>query len=447
MYKIITILVIFWLCVIAAIIYANPFGFYLSKDAKALIKDIEYAPLAENGHVYYIGLTAPRHVDPKKFGDALYNQKIDWEAWADDDEKADVDFSVDGKPQIKFQGNPDTLECWIEQKPDPEKPCASEVELKKLIEQNNIGLNRLRELSGYAIYENNLSFGVETPKTSELFMDLNALLYAQLVYQSQNGQRDQGIQEWIRHITFLQRALAQRNTLVDKAIFMIPYAQSLYVLPLIVQDGSLRQEQVDAVKTVLLQTQKLGYGFNTRQAARGDYHFIIYNMKDSVDNVGQYEAVQTQMLMPLMFNYNDTTNIYAQRISPILEIDKLSGPDFIQAYMNYQEKQGEGKSVYDWVKYIYNFTGRLLIGGVLKGYELMANARRLEGEALMMHVYLDLKQNKVAVNAVGSYLATAVRNPLTDQPFSWDGETQEIYFLNPFSKEEQRRSVYYAPLP
>ena len=433
------IVVAIWAAVIGVLWWWNP-GLYETQAAKELFVETPAIPLEQNGDVYYQGLFAPRDEDPFDFGTKIYTQTIDWDTALDKEERKKAHSTVFDENKIMvFYGNADKLECWIQQ--ETEEDCLSRAEVENLIYENNILLNRLEAMANYHHFDSEITILHKRTPSGADFISLGQLFFAKLHMMILNNKTDEAIDLWTQNANMLSTMLRDQNNLVEKAIISIPQRQTLSFLPLIIENAHLTNDQYDKIYKQLDSLFSEDIETVVKTALNGDYHHTILAMENYFGATLARQKGSITYVLGSKFAYNatDTRNIFARFSQDPIRVASLPHDKAAQEFSPSRYKPK------DVPMNIFNVSGRLMLGGIVKGNELAFNWKNRTVYARLMSVYAKAMQDNVEPQNMEAFLQTAAPNPYTNKPFEWDADSKEIFFNNPFDDEKNRYSVLYRP--
>lgn len=399
----------------------------LTKEAKLYIPEIERVSFEDNGLVYLNGFNVPSNIHPYDYGlftfqkrHGLLNKENDYNHL----EKLELK-----KDSLEFKGE-DDFDCWYEINYEPsegEALCPSEAELKQSIKDNKLLLKRLSELSKYKNFETDMRITDKTMIKGQSFISLQRLVNAQIILMAQNSQTSGAFKLWQSNLELQKNLLRSADSLVWGAVVSIGLNISqrtiLKLLPHILEKDLLVDEAINSLLTPVF-SEKTPY---TRIFAR-DYKYAFEGFETTFEEHSLSEKIN----IGLLYRPRSSKNRYAGYVKMIAESEALDQKTFFNEYI-FDEEQAKQIIKGKWYSLpFYNIVGELLLGGVIKGKELITNWRFSEVYSTLVAVVLYAQKQEIKPENMDKFLHDLPEkylNPITQKPFNWDGE--KFTLINP----------------
>ena len=254
------------------------------------------------------------------------------------------------------------------------------------------------------------------------FISLTQLHAAHLVNLVKNGRKDQSMDEWLRHMALYNNMVSAHDNMVSKAIFMIILGIHFNTLEtLLYNDPSIAVQYGDEITAVLHIDDISAY--RAEQMLADDWRTIEPTF---IPYLGRSAHIRRKNLK--CFQHNQT--LASLPAHEYLSIDGVRFcPDVYPEDLDYLLL----RTFFEPGSLIPNIINNLLIGGVLKGGELIENMHTRVARFRMAKLAIKLIQDDVSPSEVQQYLDQAPQelwNPITQEPFLWDAEKRWLYTPN-----------------
>lgn len=323
------------------------------------------------------------------------------------------------------------LQCLYEARHETKSECATAQDVKDYIAANKVIWERFRRVPDYAHYS-------VTPRPlGSRFHDpyqMAQLKAAEIAVMAREGAADAAFTEWARYMRLYRQMGMARDTMVLKAVVNIMITAHLDVFEilidlypelavtraaeideLLVPGGLMRVDNMMADEVALLEPIML-WPLGDVSAVRNDLHECVADFGALARlPVHEYPYVE----MPPWCKLQDMGDAY-----------EILGYAFLQPGA-----------------FIRNVLQTLTVGGVLKGRELMGAIKQREAQVRMIMLAMAMIRESVTAEEAVAYVAAApeeLRNPVRREPFMWDAERQELYYMT--VAEEPGRRAFKVPL-
>ena len=370
----------------------------------------------------YVAKNAAKFSDYKKFLKLPFEDNIpDFEAdYTFSDKEHLLRFNEDGD-----YWNKEFKQCMlvIPRKWSAEDgKCNNDQVIDHMINKNTALWERFNILPKYQVFEKPNMF-IGTRYSGSTLINLARLKAAQLVLLVKDGKGEQAINEWLRFMNFYRLMHSAHVSIVDRAIFTIVSSihvnsleALLYYAPEVVR---LHGEEIIAS----LQTGTIGDEFRADTFLADDWRQIEPFF---VGNIGVPNHIKRKLYR--CFYANKQAASIPTREFPF-QTYKLCDESF-----NFLDKLPQslfqvqlmepGNPVTNMIMY-------LILGGVIKGEEMIANMHYQIVYAHMASSAIKLIQADVTYDDVQAYItahSNEFNNPITGEPFEWDPEYKVLYY-------------------
>lgn len=299
--------------------------------------------------------------------------------------------------------------------------CATFSDVKKYIEDNQLMWDRFNQIPamGFDYYATPQFLGADMGAAFYL-VDLKA---AEIVMRAKNGQVEQAMTEWLSFTELYIDMLNSRASLVYKAQALINmtrhYSALEYLLSIEPQLAATFQDELISVLK-----DNLNYigvsDWLAQDIGSADIFLISY--------LGNVNAMQNEVLKCIQ-NFEALAQISPDKY-PYASEDReplCFWDDFDRSsssFMSYPLlSPGSFRA---------NLVYSLMMGGLLKGEELIASTKRYEAKLRMIQLGINILSDKPA--DIEEYIFDAQEtflNPITNKPYQWDAEKNSLYFESP----------------
>jgi hypothetical protein len=386
----------------------------------------------DNAYFALAGLDAPEDVeDFYNYGreEAIYNSRVFMrykeELGVPFHDVPEVAYSLyqPGRKDGGLRFDAGDLDKWwclynIEAK-ESASDCPDKEEVLALIDKNTELWRRFRELPSYSFFSIPDVFIGDYYSGQDLIglARLNAVYILDL---QEKGHSDEAIREWRRYWDLYLKMLHTHTNMVEKVVFLVLTGVQFDVLEMLLyNEPDLAIQYGDQIKEALDITD-----VNFFRAG-----FLIAD---------EWRGLETYML-GTMGSMPYHRRLMRQCIAEYERVGKLSADEYLRHYdhkmcMDIYPRDNEFVvSLISPGNPITNIIQYLLMGGVVKGGEIIANMHEAISDYKKVIVAIELIRNKVAPENVQSYvdeMGEDYFDPITKAPFLWNDEKQVLYTPN-----------------
>jgi len=386
--------------------------------------------VSKNENVFYsiIGLNAPKEViDIHSYGVELIQQSVD--KYIDDDMKhlkGDVDLPHNPN-SINLNVDTGKLVCWLGKASGKAVDnCYTPDELTKVVENNQLLLERFEQLLSYDKYISKFPFN----QNGKLLMNVYKLYVAnarnKLLTDSDNA-----VKSLVDGLRFSRKMFSQTQTWIEKAIWLVNYGLSLSQL-----------------EYVLLNHTDIAINYKTMLFTQ-----LVDLSIDELNITGVYQA-EFEMLNYLLcidMQLGIETDSYCQKET---ELDRFSASfimnDYYKRYETSQrtlslgyerlvehcEIAGEYSGFNMNVDILLHFpilveysTYNLFVYGMVKGCRMVENFRIKGARLRLLKMFLDIKANGIDENNIKLFLENHVlKDVISGNSFIYDEGNKLLMF-------------------
>ncbi|GEM_PF-1742421 len=337
----------------------------------------------------------------------------------------DLRFSVAVRPDSEIHIDDEgwkRVECFYDMILEERDDCASYDDLQGYVADNQILWDRFNRVPDMGDV-----YAVPPQFMGGQLYDLVSLVKlkaSHIVYLAEEERAGEAMQEWLRFMK-LYSAMAQTpETLVYKAVMGVVFGMHLRTLEKVLyvapeQAAFYQDELIAALKSkdMLFRVTSLLF----------DDWGLIEPFTDA--GIGNANAIKND-LFACMMKYKELAEIphdqfpFGQKLDLCPELDDQS--PFEQFFIYPMKKPGI---------YTANVVYSLLLGGVLKGQEIIESLKLYHVKMKMAELLVRALADGVTQEAMTDYINNApqtLQNPITHKPFEWDEERQEIFFTRPY---------------
>lgn len=296
--------------------------------------------------------------------------------------------------------------------------CPSKEEVLSLKQKNSMLWKRFQHLADLSAFSMPDHF-IDTTYSGQNLIGLVNLHAVYLLDLQSKGRSKQAAQEWIKYMHLYRNMVNSHSNLVNKAVFLI-------VLNI----------HTDMLKTLLYNDPHIAlmYGNEIKETS-----FI----KDvSFFHAGQMISDDWRVLEPSFLpTMGISENQKRRLISCFKENQQLAELTAMEYFTPRKNRICEGEFPSDFGdqmllnffepgNFVTNIIHNLLMGGVLKGEELIKNMHKTITDLRMATVAIELIRNGVEAKDAQTYLNNMpkeYRNPITSAPFLWNVQKGWLY--------------------
>jgi hypothetical protein len=300
--------------------------------------------------------------------------------------------------------------------------CSDKDKILELINANSQVWERFCTLPDYSVFSLPDKSLEEDFYSGSEFIDLARLNVIYILDLQAQGRSAQAMEEWLRYMDLYLKIINEPSNMVEKAVFLVVLGIQYHALePLLYNDPGLVISYGDRVQKLFDITDVNYFG------------------------AGDLLANDWRVLEPAMLSPTGVVHHHRKLLYKCVEENKTLASLPADEYFKMQDFElchgiygdiGDDMltSVVSPGNPISNIIYYLVMGGVVKGGEIIANMYRFVADMKMATVAVELIRNDVAPEGVEDYLKTMPEtywNPITKSPFSWDEEKQQLYYFNP----------------
>lgn len=305
------------------------------------------------------------------------------------------------------------------------KTCADAAQVKTLIASNDELLQRYTHLNTLKHWQGNLEF------SGQLVLNLNRLLAAQIKLDVDESRPELAYQKWRENFLFINRAIRQESTMIDRAIFLVTESLNLNALEYcLFKSPEIASAHADELNALLISIGLERY--NLEAMARGDYKFINQTFMVKFEHEKNFHV---EYIRNRLYRYQVDFLKYA-RYQP-LSYDEGSA----ELAKKYSTKLNLFE--YDWLNPVHSILSRLLTGAYTRGFEILKSMHLHNANIKLLNISVKIRQQKIAVAdmpAFLSHMGAAFNNPITGDPIQWNAAKKILFWEDPWrdSKIEVR---------
>jgi hypothetical protein len=430
--KLIGVVVLLVLLLVGAFFLVNQFDEQLHPEFETFIKgDGTSVPDEENGYIALVGFMAPQGETMEAFGEELLQS----------DAKGEGEASR--VTRVEFVGDAYALNCWIGKLVWKDKACASEEALEKMIADNQLLLTRLSDLYRY---EQFAIQGFASVVYGQTLIETQQLMMAKLVRDARRGQGEQALQQWMENMRFTQNLLAGEGTVVEQAIYLVIRRAGIEAYSPIV--SHLTAEQLNTHKAALSEifaAPTLGKGgWDVASTMRAEFRSMFGILEGCMASPADVRKTclmgsPIDDLAAATYLPNATRNLFYEFSQDMLALSSLPagqvGEESLKLKREYLPATDREQNIFKILSgLLYNPIGKMVMGGVAAGSELLIAAHHQGGMLRVLALYTEAKTTGVKPEDMAAFVANApahLQNPFTNQPFGWNAEKQSITFTAP----------------
>lgn len=336
---------------------------------------------------------------------------------------------------LKLDMDSSKLICWLGKVQEKIDGCYTLVELRQVIKRNELLLERYESLANFE----RIDASIHTGRNGQLLINLHKLYLANI---RSSIQSNESINRLLKDLKHKRMFLSQDGTWIEKAISLVLYGLSLNQMEyLLVEhpDAAIKYENdIHRVLSDLSVDE-----FNIDGVFRKEFD-VINEIFCLEENLGISDCQQClpkgrDLLVGGSYVLNDFYSVY-------LEHKKIMGTSL-------EDMRAQCKSNDNWDKkdffidalvhlpiFPVKTTYSLMLGGMLKGCEMMINFKVKSAKLRQLRVYLNIKSRNLDGELVRVYLETeSERDLLTGFSFVYDDERNTLEFPVEVSNQYVRK--------
>jgi hypothetical protein len=334
----------------------------------------------------------------------------------------DLPITIDESQALKINDSDwKNLDCLYDIHEQKNEECASFSDWKEYIQQNKIMWDRFNRVP---------DFGDVFEPTPQLIggritniIPLAELKAAHIIYLAENGRTRMAMYEWARFMDLYREMAASRGGFIFKAMIAV-----------------IINQHYKALEKLLYNAPDLGkiYKAETIEVLKNDGP-IFRDPYMLSDDLGYIEPI-----IPYFGNLNAIKNDFYECIVGFKalaetphDVFPFTNNNIVVCPMHEEKGALEEFVFYPIIKsghFIPNATYALILGGMLKGHELIENFKIMQVRFRLAQLGVQILSNEITASEVESYIKSvpaSLQNPITLQPFEWDNANQSVYFDHP----------------
>ena len=300
--------------------------------------------------------------------------------------------------------------------------CASMEDVLSLRQSNSTLWQRFQSLADYNVFSMPDHF-IDTTYSSQNLIILTKLHAVHLLDLQVNGNTEKAVQEWIMYMNLFKKMVNTHSNMVNKAVFLMVF-----------------KAHADVLETLLYNDPQIAatYGDEIREVISIKNIFFFR----AEDLIADDWRVLEPLFLPTMGMSAHQKRLLISCFKENQKLAKLPAKDYFQARDN---KICEAalpndlnklllKNLIESGNVLTNIIHSLLMGGILKGEELIGNMHKNIVNFQMANVAIELMLHDVSSQNAQSYLNEMPKkywNPITEEPFLWDMQNSWLYYPNP----------------
>ncbi len=396
-------------------------GFALFYDESPDVgRDVFYAisankiPDNKNLAIAISGINAPEEKDSIKHGRLLID------ASRNDLTRDVARFLANGPAKLNFVGKRDEFECWLDDKlKKTNDNCASVERLKTLILANKTLLSRYQQLYTMPHWQGSTFGGGQT------IIDINVLLAAEIKLDVDEGRPEVAYQKWRNNFQFISRALAAKNTMIERAIFLVADSLSLKSIEnVLLKSPEISTQHYDELQDLLKPSGLNRY--NIKNMLRADYEFI------------NNELITKQQHIYYVHTNFIRNRLYRMQID-FYESAQKSPSTFALASERFNQ-QYKSQNIFNinLCDPFNSYLANKIVGGLPIGFELIKSMHQHNGSINALNLITQIRVKNIDSANTQNYInlaGTQFNNPFTGKPMQWNPEKKVIIFRNTLRQE------------
>jgi len=337
---------------------------------------------------------------------------------------------------LKLDVDGSKLTCWLSKVQDKDDGCYTLVELGEVVKTNELLLKRYEGLASYEKFDAN----IHTGRNGQLLISLHKLYLANI---RSTIQSDESINRLLKDLMHKRILLSQDGTWIEKAISLVIYGLSLNQLEyfLVTYPGVAMKYEGDINRAISdLSVDE----FNVDGVFRKEFDVLneILCLEERLgftDSQACFSEARGGFLAGEEFVLNDFHNVYLEH-KDIMQM----GLDDMMRQCNSLDDWSDTEFFIDTFVHLPIFptqmTYSLMLGGMLKACEMMANFKIKAAKLRQLRVYLSINAKGLEGESIKEYLETeSERDLLTDLPFVYDNNKNSLEFPLEVSNKYVRR--------
>ena len=253
--------------------------------------------------------------------------------------------------------------------------------------------------------------------SGQSFITLSQVKAASIVGLADDGQTDLAVREWVRFMALYQKMLGAETNMVEKAIFNIAMGAHLDAIEtLLYRHPDIVKTHKDIIYNSL--TTRSFKDFRAEFLLRDDWRLIASWVEAYLGDMPH----KKRQIYACILSQKEKVNLPAADM--IVALDGPLCPEIFDGNFNFQ------KSIFSKGEPISNIIWDLLMGGLMKGHELIKNMHYMAVHIDMTRYALEILNDERDIESL-------------PEPYEWKEEDNSIYY--PITDDEEyhvRRRVF-----
>jgi hypothetical protein len=373
-------------------------------------------PDNQNLTIAISGLNAPEGKDSIQHGRFLID------ASKDDLTRDAARFLANGAAKLNFVGKRDEFECWLDDKLEKTATnCASVERLKALLLANKTLIERYQQLYTIPHWQGSTFGGGQT------IIYINLLLAAEIKLDVDEGRPEIAYKKWCDNFLFISRALAAKNTMIERAIFLVADGLSLKSIEnVLLKSPEMSTQHYDELQDLLNPSGLDRY--NIKNMLRADYEFI--------NNEFTTKQQHTYYVHPNFIR----NRIYRMQLD-FYESAQKSQSTFALASERFNQ-QYKSQNIFNinLCDPFNSYLANKIVGGLPIGFELIKSMHNHNATMSALNLLTQIRVKNIKSENIQDFINKAgpkFKNPFTEKSLQWDAEKAAIIYQNPSIKENR----------
>jgi hypothetical protein len=313
------------------------------------------------------------------------------------------------------------LSCLFSLSPAKDAECATKQDFQSYIRANKIIWDRFNALPAYSVYR----IPPQQLGGAHInYISLGRLKAAQIIELAENGDSERAFLEWDKYWKLYRSMAGAHGTIVFKAIIAITlkdhlkaFEKLLYLHPDLAKNHAEIAEALTPIGNAL---------FRTNHMLADDVSLLEPTFLGFLGNIN---AVRNDLYdCILSFEKRAQLPVDEYPFGERPKLCRLSDRDLTESMF-----------IYPFTRpgyFMSNMVESLLIGGTLKGEDLIGSMKLQDVYLRMTLLATEILGQDIAADNVPAFIASVpaeLQNPLTQKPFEWDAQKKVLFFIKPGS--------------
>lgn len=335
-------------------------------------------------------------------------------------------FIANGSAKLNFVGKRDEFECWLDEKLiKTASNCASVERLEALILANKTLYSRYQQLYTMPHWQGNTFGGGQT------IIDLNRLIAAEIKLDVDEGRTEIAYKKWRDNFLFISHALAAKNTMIERAIFLVADTLSLKSIEnILLKSPEISAQHHDELQNLLKPSGLERY--NIKNMLRADYELINNELLTKQQHI---YYVHTNFIRNRL--YRMQTDFYESAQKSPSTLTK-SNERFNQQYKSQNLFNINLRDPFN------SYLANKITSGLSIGFELIKAMHHHNAAMSSLNLLTQIRVKNIDSANIQHFInnsATEFNNPFTDKPLQWSAEKKSIIYKNPSLEESVEFSL------